>query len=116
MGNGGAWCSIRARRKRSSAGHARRGAPSKVGIPQSGHRPKRRWPRRLTSAPASIDTVAAFRPWRSFRPSVARGRRGHHRDVGRPVGGQFTDQGSSARCAGDHSRTAHQLADGRRAF
>src|SRR5690606_29473902 len=40
---------------------------------------KRRWPRRLTSAPASIDTVAAFRPWRDFRPSVARGRRGHHR-------------------------------------
>jgi hypothetical protein len=38
-----------------------------------------RWPRRLTSAPASIDTVAAFRPWRGFRSSVARGRRGHHR-------------------------------------
>ena len=38
-----------------------------------------RWPRRLTSAPASVDTVAAFRPWRGFRPSVARGRRGHHR-------------------------------------
>ena len=36
-------------------------------------------PRRLTSAPASVDTVAAFRPWRDFRPSVARGRRGHHR-------------------------------------
>src|SRR5690606_26956096 len=42
---------------------------------------KRRRPRRLTSAPASIDTVAAFRPWRGFRPSVARGRRGHHWDV-----------------------------------
>ena len=41
---------------------------------------KRRWPRRLTSAPASVDTVAAFRPWRSFQPSVARGRRGHHRN------------------------------------
>ena len=54
----------------------------------------KRWrPRRLTSAPASIDTVAAFRPWRGFRPSVARGRRGHHRDVGRPEGSQFTDQG-----------------------
>src|SRR5690606_40103614 len=39
---------------------------------------ERRRPRRLTSAPASIDTVAAFRPWRGFRPSVARGRRGHH--------------------------------------
>ena len=38
-----------------------------------------RWPRRLTSAPASTDTVAAFRPWRGFRTSVARGRRGHHR-------------------------------------
>jgi hypothetical protein len=38
-----------------------------------------RWPRRLTSAPASTDTVAAFRPWRGFRSSVARGRRGHHR-------------------------------------
>jgi hypothetical protein len=38
-----------------------------------------RWPRRLTSAPASTNTVAAFRPWRSFRSSVARGRRGHHR-------------------------------------
>ena len=38
-----------------------------------------RWPRRLASAPASTDTVAAFRPWRSFRSSVARGRRGHHR-------------------------------------
>src|SRR3546814_2663349 len=35
----------------------------------------------MTAAPASIDTVAAFRPWRSFRSSVARGRRGHHRDV-----------------------------------
>ncbi len=43
-------------------------------------KPKRWRPRRLTSAPASIDTVAAFRPWRDFRPSVARGRRGHHRD------------------------------------
>src|SRR5690606_9480644 len=42
-------------------------------------RPERRWPRQLASAPASIDTVAAFRPWRGFRPSVARGRRGHHR-------------------------------------
>src|SRR5690606_39813955 len=42
-------------------------------------REAKRWqPRRLTSAPASIDTVAAFRPWRGFRPSVARGRRGHH--------------------------------------
>ena len=40
-----------------------------------------RWPRRLTSAPASVDTVAAFRPWRSFRPSVARGRQGHHGDL-----------------------------------
>jgi len=29
---------------------------------------KRRRPRRLASAPASIDTVAAFRPWRGFRP------------------------------------------------
>jgi hypothetical protein len=38
-----------------------------------------RWPRRLASAPASTDTVAAFRPWRGFRSSVARGRRGHHR-------------------------------------
>ncbi|SON80998.1 hypothetical protein XAP412_320108 [Xanthomonas phaseoli pv. phaseoli] len=36
-------------------------------------------PRRLTSAPASIDTVAAFRPWRDFRSSVARDRRGHHK-------------------------------------
>ena len=46
-----------------------------------GHRarpPEWRRPRRLASAPASIDTVAAFRPWRSFRSSVARGRRGHH--------------------------------------
>ncbi len=41
--------------------------------------PERRRPRRLASAPASIDTVAAFRPWRGFRSSVARGRRGHHR-------------------------------------
>ncbi len=55
----------------------------------------KRWrPRRLTSAPASIDTVAAFRPWRDFRPSVARGRRGHHRD------------GLAAQCAAIHdSRT-----------
>ncbi len=44
-----------------------------------------RWPRRLTSAPASIDTVAAFRPWRDFRSSVARGRRGHHGDVHRAL-------------------------------
>ena len=29
-------------------------------------------------APTSVNTVAAFRPWRSFRPSVAGGRRGHH--------------------------------------
>src|SRR3546814_3042147 len=35
-------------------------------------------PRQLTSAPASIDTVAAFRPWRDFRPSVARGRSEEH--------------------------------------
>ncbi len=74
-------------------GHARQRAPTKVGIYQRRASPERRWPRRLTSAPASIDTVAAFRPWRDFRPSVARGRRGHHRDVGRPVGGRFTDQG-----------------------
>ncbi|CTP90448.1 hypothetical protein XTPLMG728_2571 [Xanthomonas translucens pv. poae] len=46
-------------------------------------------PRRLTSAPASIDTVAAFRPWRSFRPSVARGRRGHHRDETAPAARSF---------------------------
>ena len=44
----------------------------------SGKARKWRWPRRLASAPASVDTVAAFRPWRGFRPSVARGRRGHH--------------------------------------
>src|SRR5690606_7780454 len=44
------------------------------------NRLKWRWPRRLTSAPASTDTVAAFRPWRGFRSSVARGRRGHHGD------------------------------------
>src|SRR5687767_6585087 len=46
--------------------------------PFQGAARKRRRPRRLTSAPASVDTVAAFRPWRGFRPSVARGRRGHH--------------------------------------
>lgn len=45
-----------------------------------------RWPRRLTSAPASTDTVAAFRPWRGFRSSVARGRRGHHRRCVRDAG------------------------------
>ena len=49
---------------------------------------KWRWPRRLTSAPASVDTVAAFRPWRSFRPSVARGRRGHHGDKQTINGGE----------------------------
>jgi hypothetical protein len=48
-------------------------------MPASIDDPERRRPRRLTSAPASIDTVAAFRPWRDFRSSVARGRRGHHR-------------------------------------
>ena len=38
-------------------------------------------PRQLTPAPESVNTVAAFRPWRGFRPIVARGRRGHHRDL-----------------------------------
>lgn len=33
-------------------------------------------PCRLASAPESVNTVAAFRPWRSFRPIVARGRQG----------------------------------------
>src|SRR3990167_2585393 len=31
-------------------------------------------PCRLASAPESVNTVAAFRPWRSFQPIVARGR------------------------------------------
>jgi len=78
-------------------------------LPRAGSRtasrfsgPKRWRPRRLTSAPASIDTVAAFRPWRDFRSSVARGRRGRHRDV---------DSGSS----GAVRRTSPVLAAHRRA-
>lgn len=90
----GACCSTRARPRHGRTGPCpAKGANQGWHLPGAGRRRKRRWPRRLTSAPASIDTVAAFRPWRGFRPSVARGRRGHHRDVGRPVGGQFTDQG-----------------------
>ncbi len=97
-GTDGAWCSTRARPRQGSAAPCRAKNAKPGSDPSAMQRDlspvrKRRWPRRLTSAPASIDTVAAFRPWRGFRPSVARGRRGHHRDVGRPVGGQFTDQG-----------------------
>ena len=73
--------------------------------------PKRWRPRRLTSAPASIDTVAAFRPWRDFRPSVARGRRGHHRDGLAALGAAIHDTRGwgdaiiSRRCFMDRTQT-----------
>jgi hypothetical protein len=35
-------------------------------------------PRRLAPAPESANTVAAFRPWRSFQPIVAGADEGHH--------------------------------------
>ncbi len=82
------------RRLRHGAAHNRRlpAAPSGRSdrIDLAGVFSGKGWrPRRLTSAPASIDTVAAFRPWRSFRPSVARGRRGHHRHETAPVARSF---------------------------
>jgi len=77
-----------------------RGLPTGVGSRVlSRVRLKRRWPRRLTSAPASVDTVAAFRPWRGFRPSVARGRRGHHGDCPGLLSARVVDRAlPAARC------------------
>src|SRR5690606_11632197 len=61
-----------------------------------GKRPNGLRPRRLASAPASVDTVAAFRPWRGFRPSVARGRRGHHGDERCDAGAEVGERGGFA--------------------
>ncbi len=86
---------------------ARRHGPVQrsAGCSRDGMRRERRWPRRLASAPASIDTVAAFRPWRDFRSSVARGRRGHHRDEAAPGARPFAFPiepagGSAGSCEG----------------
>src|SRR6478672_3439301 len=65
-GPGGVFCRASGKRQTREIPTSRSERCGKSG--SWAERPRKEWrPRRLTSAPASVDTVAAFRPWRSFR-------------------------------------------------